>query len=71
VCGAYRAADEHSYVVQLADGTKTHLPAWMTEPEAAEAPTLTTAPTVSVAALTALRTLLDAVAGSAKAEARR
>jgi hypothetical protein len=63
--------DERSYVVQLADGTKTHLPAWMTVPEAGGPPTLTTAPTVSVAALTALRTLLDAVAGAGKAEARR
>jgi hypothetical protein len=57
--------------VQLADGTKTHLPAWMTAPEGGGPPTLTTAPTVSVAALAALRTLLDAVSGVGKAEARR
>ncbi|GMV09888.1 MAG: hypothetical protein AMXMBFR55_16220 [Gemmatimonadota bacterium] len=64
-------ADERSYVVQLADGTRTHLPEWMTGPGAGDAPTITTAPTVSVAALATLRTLLDAVSGVGKAEEHR
>ncbi|HVH66661.1 MAG TPA: hypothetical protein VM716_02235 [Gemmatimonadales bacterium] len=54
----------------LADGTKTHLPVWMTEPEAAGEVALTDTPHVSVAALAAVRALLDQAGGAAKAEGR-
>jgi len=59
VCGAHCAAGERSYVVTLADGTKTHLPVWMTEPDAACDVSLVDHPFVSVAALDAVRALLD------------
>ena len=59
MCGAHRAAGERSYVVTLADGTKTHLPVWMTEPDAEGDVSLVDHPFASIAALEALRTLLD------------
>ena len=61
VCGTHAMAGERSYVVVLPDGSKTLLPIWMTEPAAAGPIALTTAPTVSVAALETLRTLLAPV----------
>ena len=59
MCGTHCAAGERSYVVTLADGTKTHLPVWMTDVEAAREVTLTDTPHVSVAALEAVCVLLD------------
>ena len=68
VCGAHGAGGERSYVVTLADGTKSHLPAWMTEPEAGGEVALTEAPFASIAALEAVRVLLDQVRRSPKAD---
>jgi hypothetical protein len=68
VCGVHCAAGERSYVVTLSDGTKTHLPVWMTEPGAADDVTLVEAPHVSVAALEAVRLLLDQARDSGKAD---
>jgi hypothetical protein len=59
VCGAHCAVGERCYVVTLGDGTKTHLPVWMTVAEAAHEATLSSMPLVSVAALEAVRSLLD------------
>jgi len=70
VCGAHCAAGERAYVVTLVDGTKTHLPAWMTEAEAAREVALTDTPFVSVAALETVRALVDQARRSAKAEGR-
>ena len=61
MCGTHAMAGERSYVIVLPDGSKTLLPVWMTETAAAEPVALTTAPTVSVAALEALRALLAPV----------
>ena len=52
-------AGERSYVILLPDGSKTLLPIWMTEAASAPAGTLTKVPHVCVAALEALRALLD------------
>jgi len=68
VCGTHCTAGERSYVVTLVDGTKTHLPAWMTEPEAAGEVALTDTPYVSVSALKAVRALLDQALRSPKAD---
>ena len=57
-------------MVTLGDGTKTHLPVWMTEPEAAGEVALTDRPHVSVAALEAVRALLDQAGRSPEAEGR-
>lgn len=70
MCGAHCAAGERSYVVILPDGTKTHVPVWMTEAEAARMVTLTATPHVSIAALEAVRALLDQGRRSMKADAR-
>lgn len=61
VCGAHTAGRETSYVVQLPDGTKTHVPHWMTEAAADSEPSCVATPHVSVAALQAVRAMLDAV----------
>lgn len=58
-------------MVTLTDGTKTHLPVWMTEPAAAEDVTLGDAPYVSIAALEAVRLLLDHAHHAAKADVHR
>ena len=71
MCGAHCAAGERSYVVTLADGTRTHLPVWMTEPDAGRAVALTSAPHVSIAALEAVRGLLDDVRRAREAEGCR
>lgn len=68
MCGAHCAAGERCYVVTLADGTKTHLPVWMTEADAARDVTLVQTPRVSVAALETVRTLLDRARRSVKAD---
>lgn len=57
--GSHCVAGERSYVVTLPDGTKTHVPVWLTEPEAADAVALTETPFVSVSALLVIRALLD------------
>jgi len=59
VTGSHCVAGERSYVVTLADGTKTHLPIWMTESAATCDVTLVALPRVSVAALEQVRSLLD------------
>lgn len=69
MCGAHCAAGERSYVVALPDGTKTYLPVWMTEAAAAREVTLTDTPCVSLAALEAVRVLLDQARRSGKADA--
>ena len=58
VCGGHAMAGERSYVVVLPDGSKTLLPAWMTEAAAASDVIITTTPHVSIAALECLRALL-------------
>ena len=68
VCGAHCAAGERCYVVVLPDGTKTHLPVWMAEAEAAGDATVTPTPRVSIAALEAVRALLDHGGCSTKAD---
>jgi hypothetical protein len=68
VCGAHCAAGERSYVVKLVDGTKAHLPVWMTEREAACEVALTDTPYVSVPALEAVRALLDQARDSPKTD---
>ena len=55
------ADGERVYVIALDDESLTHLPVWMTEPAAAIPATVVGAPVVSVAGLSALRRLLDAV----------
>src|SRR6185312_10905059 len=59
VCGAHCAAGERCYVVTLADGTKTHLPVWMTELDAEGDASLADHPFASIAALEAVRALVD------------
>jgi len=59
VCGARCAAGERCYVVTLADGTKTHLPVWMAELDAGQVVPVVEHPFVSIAALQAVRTLVD------------
>lgn len=59
MCGGHCTAGERCYVVTLADGTKTHLPVWMTEADAAGDVKLVPTPRVSVAALETVRSLLD------------
>jgi len=46
-------------VVTLADGTKTHLPVWMTELDAEGDASLADHPFASIAALEAVRALVD------------
>ena len=55
-------------MVTIVDGTKSHLPVWMTEPEAAGEVALTATPYVSVSALEAVRALLDEARHSPKAD---
>lgn len=55
------ADGERVYVIALGDESLTHLPVWMTEPAAAIPATVVADPVVSVAALAALRRLLDTV----------
>ena len=63
-----RADSTPDTVITLVDGTKTHLPVWMTEPEAAGEVALTDTPYVSVSALEAVRALLDQAWRSPKAD---
>lgn len=71
VCAEHCAAGERSYVIVLADGSKTMLPIWMTEAAAGHEVALTTAPHVSIAALETVRALLDAGRDRAEADGRR
>lgn len=67
------ADGERVFVIALSDGSLTHLPVWMTEPTAAIPAAVVGDPVVSVAALAALRRLLDAVLDPAasRPDARR
>jgi hypothetical protein len=55
------ADGERVYVIALGDESLTHLPVWMTDPAAAIPMTIVADPVVTVAALAALRRLLDVV----------
>ena len=61
VCGGTSHAGVACYHVTLADGTRTALPIWMTDREAAERAELHDGGRVSVSALVALRSLVDEV----------
>ncbi len=61
------AADERVFVIALDDASFTHLPVWMTEAAAARPAMVVAEPVVSVAGLTVLRRLLDAVLDPAAA----
>jgi hypothetical protein len=71
VTGFRVTAGERSFVITLPDGSKTLLPVWMTEPEAASAAALTEKPHVNVRALEALRALLDRLAEPEQGAGRR
>lgn len=71
MCGAHCAAGERCYVITLADRTKTHLPVWMTEPDAGREAPVVERPVVSIAALEAVRTLVDEACRSRDAERGR
>lgn len=71
VLAEHCAAGERSYVIVLADGSKTMLPVWMTDTTAAHEVALTTAPHVSIAALETVRALLDAGQDRPEADGRR
>lgn len=60
VTGCRDRGGQASYVVTLPDGTKTEVPVWMTEADAALNCTAVERPVVSVSALEALRRLFDA-----------
>ena len=61
VCGRHVRGGESSFVVVLPDGTRSEIPEWMTRADAGNGARLVSSPpTVSVAALRALRRLLDA-----------
>ena len=60
VTGCRDRGGQASYVVTLPDGTKTEVPVWMTEADAALGGTAVERPVLSVRALESLRRLLDA-----------
>jgi len=70
VYGGHCAAGERSHVVLLPDGTKAMLPVWMAEAAAAHDVALTASPHVSIAALEAVRALLDQGPGSGEGDGR-